>query len=305
MSAGDGPGDGSGGGGGGDAGDGSGGGAGDGAGGKPPVAADWLTLRTSLPAELRDHPILKPYSEGDSPSGLQGLVQAHVDVQRLVGAKGTVVPGESSTIQDWARHYKELGRPDTPQGYDFGDFKPMEGVPWDKALEAGLIEDLHEMGATNPQANLIMRRYAGRTGAQYQAAVKQLEEASKAADEELHAEWGATYDANLEVADRVFETAFGDDIQAIANVRLPDGTPLGESPIFVRGMYELGSRMAEGKLVDGKVVRGLTPAAAQAEINKMEGDPAMVAILAAPSHPEHSALMKQHTALYQAANPEA
>ncbi|KKL08249.1 hypothetical protein LCGC14_2577760, partial [marine sediment metagenome] len=62
--------------------------------------------------------------------------------------------------------------------------------------------------------------------------------------------WGQAFDANHELAERAFETGWPDDFNAVANIPMPDGSLLGDNAIFVLGMYELGSRMAEGALID-------------------------------------------------------
>jgi hypothetical protein len=272
-----------------------------------PIVSDWTTLRTSLPTDLRDHPSLGQYGEGDAPSGFAGLVKDHLEVQKLVGGDKVTKPGADADIQDYARFYKELGRPDGDgSSYDLGDFAPPEGVPWDNDLQAGLMQDLYDSGASEEMANKLLRKYTDRTAGAYKDISFQLQEHRAEAQAALKTEWGAGYDANHELAERVFATAFGEEVDGVAQMELTDGTMVGDNPVFIRGMYEIAKRMEEGSFIEGLAPKSLslTPDAAQAEIDAMERDPIQTKILTTQSHPENKALRAKANALYKAANPE-
>lgn len=273
----------------------------------PPLVSDWTTLRTSLPTDLRDHPSLSQYGEGDEPAGFAGLVKDHLEVQKLVGGDKVTKPGADADIQDYARYYKELGRPEGgSEKYDLGDFKPPDGLPWDTELQKGLMQDLYDSGASEDMANKMLRKYTDRTADAYGNISFMLQEQRTRQEGELKQEWGTGYDANHELAERVFATAFPDDFDDVAKMELTDGTMVGDNPIFIRGMYELGKRMSEGSFIEGLAPKSLamTPESAQAEIDAMERDPVRAKILTTPSHHENAALRARHTALYKAANPE-
>ena len=52
----------------------------------------------------------------------------------MLGKKGLILPDESNP-QDVARFLKEIGRPETVEGYERGEFQPPEGLPWDPEAE--------------------------------------------------------------------------------------------------------------------------------------------------------------------------
>src|SRR3546814_6770898 len=64
---------------------------------------DW---RSALSEEVRGHPALQGFD------GVDALAREHVHLQRLIGRKGIVPPGEDAGEEERARFYEALGRPD-------------------------------------------------------------------------------------------------------------------------------------------------------------------------------------------------
>ena len=70
------------------------------------------------------------------------------------------------------------------------------------------------------------------------------------AEAALRGDWGAAYDANIELANRFVERAFGPESD-FAGRKLADGTPLGSHPDFIRMAASIGRQLGEDRLVVG------------------------------------------------------
>src|SRR3546814_16931008 len=87
---------------------------------------DW---RSALSEEVRGHPALQGFD------GVDALAREHVHLQRLIGRKGIVPPGEDAGEEERARFYEALGRPAAPADYEVSDPPRPEGMPWNEQAE--------------------------------------------------------------------------------------------------------------------------------------------------------------------------
>jgi hypothetical protein len=275
----------------------------------PATQLDWKAMRATLPAELRDNAALNAYSEGETPSGFEGLVRSHIDVQRLVGGEKVPKLTADSTPEDRERFYNAIGRPETVEGYDLGDFKPPEGLPWDSDLQTNMMEDFHSAGLTNEQARGVVEAFARRQGEQWEQTQLALQQGRVESEVALKTELGDNYEASVELAGRAFEEAFGDQLDDVAEMMMPDGHKFGDHPVIVRAFIKMGQKLGEHGLAGPKQSTaqiGMTPEQAQAELEKMEhpGSDTSKAIVN-KSHPDHKAVHARWRALHEAASAGA
>lgn len=268
------------------------------------------TLRDSLPPEIGTNPVLDPYFTGDAPRGVQGLAQDFIGVQHLIGGEKIAKPGKDSSESDWARFYGEMGRPDSPEGYDLGDFQAPQGIGWDEGLQKNMLEDLHGAGLSNAQVNAVVRAYAGRISEVASAQAQNIHQLSEQSTQKLTETWGAATEANQAIAARAFQTVFAPEVAMALETVMVDGMPLGSHPAIVESFYNLGKRMQEHDIIgdqDGIGAAGpLTPAEAAAELAKMEADPNFTTLWTSRdrNNPEVKALRDRRLALQKMANPD-
>lgn len=248
----------------------------------PAPAASWENAVASLSPELRENPAMKNIES------FEKLATEFVTQNALVGRDKVVRPKDDSP-EEMGRFYSDLGRPDTHEGYDLGDFAPPEGMPWDKDLQAGMMEDLWEAGASNKMVNQTIRAFAERQKSYYDEAMQQMQTGRLESDAALKTEWGPSYEPNLEFAKRAFNFMFGEQANQMEWVQLGDGRQVGNHPDFLRGLAAAGKALHEHGLLGDKTtsVPVMTPDQAQSEIEELESDPEFGALLAGKKTQNH------------------
>lgn len=238
--------------------------------------------------------------------GPADAIKSYTNLEKTLGADKIPIPGKDAKPEDWDTVYNKLGRPESADKYDLGDFKPPEGLPWSADVQSAMLKEMHAAGLSNKQARHILAKYAEMQGAQWTEINGKLAQSVEAATVALKKEWGSAYDAKVDVANRAFKFAAGDQLEAFRQIKLADGTYLGDNPIVVRAFAKLGEAMGEDTLKgQGGRRMSLTPEEAKAEIARMEGDKETAAKMADKNHPEYAALNAKRNALYNAAYPES
>jgi len=261
----------------------------------PPISAEqW---KSALPKDLRESDHVAKHED------LGALVKEFVNAQSLIGRKGILPPGEHSTIEDWARFYKQLGRPDSPEGYDLSKIERDDSIPWDTDTEQAILSEMYDAGLNPQQVERIMGRYVELTQTQVQGLQAKAQEASELAVMGLKREFGAAYDAKIEAAQRGFQKLFGDQAAQVAGIRLADGTSFGDNADVIRAMASTGEQFMEAGILGTKQTRfAKTPAEAQAEIESLRLDESFMGAWMKADHPGHKAAIERMSGLYEAAH---
>jgi hypothetical protein len=174
----------------------------------PPAASAPPDWRATLPAELRDAPNLAKFSD------VGALAKGYVEAETLIGRKGVIVPTDKDAPEVHARYRAALGVPETPDGYAF---KAPEGLPaeaWQDTGLKSLATWAHELGITPTQAQGLAERYARQQAEEMQRAAQGIGPDGKPMEEVLRGEWGAAYDAKVDLARRAARQ-FGGDAGAL------------------------------------------------------------------------------------------
>jgi hypothetical protein len=168
--------------------------------------------------------------------------------QKLSDSRAVRVPGADATPEDIAAWNKARGVPDTPDGYKVEVAVP-DGLTLqdgDKAFLKGMTERLHKAGADPRmvnEAHAIFYEQAAEAAAQ-RLATEQA--AAERTEQVLQKEWGRQYKENVAWAVAAAKQ-FGLE-QTVEQVRLEDGTLLGDHPEFIKAMAKIGRMNAEDPL---------------------------------------------------------
>jgi len=256
--------------------------------GAPPTPAmpDFGSWRSSLDPELRDQPSIANIES------FEGLVREHANVQKFIGGDKISKPAADAPQEDWDRFYGAMGRPDQADGYNLDGFKTPENVPWDKEFQDHMVGVLHKHGVSQREMAGILQDYADVQGERYNQSRAQHQAYTDESANALRQEWGGAFDSNIDLAEGAFKKTFGEDMDTIAHAVLPDGTPIGDHPIFMKAFFRIGKEMREHGLIGDpgrRVTPVMTPSEAKLRIKQLESDPEFRSIMADPaavSHPK-------------------
>lgn len=168
----------------------------------------------------------------------------------------------------WEKIYAQLGRPEKPEGYDFGEVaKPEAGDP---DVVGGFRGEAHTLGLSQRQAEGIYKWFEGFSAdllKQQEGRAESERLAQDAKDEgSLRKLWGREFDAAM-LRSRAAATRFGIDA-----AELIDKLGLEKSALLLE---KLGRTIGEGQappLGGGAESVSGTPAWAHAEIQKRRRD---------------------------------
>lgn len=205
---------------------------------EPAKAESWLDRFTD--DKLRDH--------AGKYTSAQELAKAHRELRQQM-SNAVFLPGKGASAEDLAKFRKQIGVPESADGYEWTtpkDHKPSEA---ETAQRAEINAKLHEANFTQAQQKVIdavwqdMQQRAAADGA------KQQKKAIEGAQEALRTEWGGDYDANERAATAAW-AQFGGD-QALEDIKLEGGGRLGDHPGLMKMFAQIGRATMESRGIAG------------------------------------------------------
>ncbi len=233
------------------------------------------------------------------------MAASYAELEKLVGVDKVALPGKDAKPEEFAAIYDKLGRPESPEKYDLGDFKVPEA--WDQEAVKATLAGMHADGLNSRQVQGVMKRYGEFIAGAEAALAANGEKVAAASKQTLEKEWGAEFRANMDLANIAAQQFLGDDLETVRNLRLADGSLLGDNAAYVRAFANVGKAIAEPSTLAGLgSMTGFagTPASAKAELEKLNGDDGFKKALLDAAHPEHEAAVRRRTRLFAVAYPE-
>lgn len=248
---------------------------------------EWLA---TLEPEVAAHPGIAGFK------GPGDLAKSWIEAQKLVGMDKLPIPKDPKDPA-WQTVYTRLGRPETPDKYQFPELKDLpQGFSVEPEEIKAFQTKAHELGITQSQASALFEHYVTNRAGLYKTTVGQLEEKRVEAEKALRAEWGGSYEANKALANKALNLALGDKAQELVD-------KYGNDPIVVRAFAKLGNHLSEDLLGAGSPKPGdMTPEAAKLQIAQIMGDMKHPFYIA--DHPEHKAAVDKVQDLHKMAYPE-
>ena len=121
------------------------------------------------------------------------------ELNSFAGKKGDI-PKKDASEEEWNKFYSKLGRPESPEAYDFDvneDFREAvgeESMPYFEQAVKGFKEQAYKLGANTDQAEEMLDWYLSMMVDSTTAQKETLEEEAKQKDIELRKAWGDQYD---------------------------------------------------------------------------------------------------------------
>jgi hypothetical protein len=260
-----------------------------------------------MSADYLNHPSVQQTKSADD------FAKTYLHAQSKIGEKGILPLGENPTEEEITAYRTALGVPPDPSAYGIENLEVPEGYTWDYGLRDQLVGEMHKAGLTTEQAQTMAGAYVALQGKREAEKMAEIQTHHETEASKLKLEWGTAFEGNLEKASVGFRYLFGDPAQDqsaidISNLRLDDGRLLGDHPSFVRSLYKLGELVGEPDPMTGKSTPtpgAMTPAAAKAEIGRLDADPAFIAAYYDKSHAEHGEAVDKYDQLHRMAYPGA
>ena len=265
---------------GGDGGDGGAGGAGDGKG---------ATGVYNIPDDIKSDPIFEKYPEQESRD------RALIEAQKFLGREKLPVPSGPEDTAAYDMIFNTLGRPKTADDYVVPtDIEIPNGLPIDQEMVSEFKKVSHEKGILPSQFDSAYKWFVNYQIGQYKKLQDKQVADSKAVEVEFRKEYGAAYDQNVTLANKLI-AQFGDKNTAHELTNIVNGK--GNNPGLFRMFVNVAKVLGEDQLVGKPSTLATSPEEAMSEIKKMEGD--LKGPLFDESHPQHQEYVDKRKSLYK------
>ena len=211
----------------------------------------------------------------------------------LVSRLGTAVniPNQYSTPEQISEFYNKLGRPETPDKYEFHDKLP-EGFEIDEKLDSDYRTLAHEIGLTSTQAQRLRDFYNSAVEAAYLGNQKEVQtrlaEAHEKNVSEIKEMWGGDYKAKTKIAMNTARAVLSQD-----TLDSLDATGLGNNAKLISDFYELSKKLGgDRRIVEGDGYDNQMPTLETMEAESMK-------ILRTPGWENDPALKRRYEELTQ------
>lgn len=224
----------------------------------PPINEQISNWKDSLPDDLKAEKALESIQD------IPGLAKSYIHAQKMIGSDKIPVPNKYATDEDWQAVYAKLGRPESPDKYEF---KFDENTSIDENALKGFKEAAHKHGLLPKQAEGIMNFYNEMTQNYIQDLNSKSEQGRMNAEQSLKKEWGAAYDNKLQQAGTVANKYLNNEF---SNLTLSDGTRVGDHPEFIKAFANIASELGEDKLIQANGPQYMTPKEIDKQVRELQ-----------------------------------
>ncbi len=230
------------------------------------------------------------------------LGKAYVHASSMLGTPANQlvkIPSDPDNTEQMGNFHRQLGRPDTPEGYDLPKVEVPQGQ--ENVLEPAFRKAAHDAGVSQKHAHALYQWYVGHAAGVQTQNQASRDQQSQLADIELKQEWGAEYDANMAHAKR-FASVFGLAEDWLSQVEDAAGTKG-----LYKGAAKIGRAIAEHKFADtddpeaGDQPFGLTPNAARTQISQLLSNAEFLEPYQSRTHPGHQVAVEKMQGLQKLA----
>jgi len=222
-------------------------------------------------------------------------------LQKMIGKKGVVVPGEASPPSEWDNFHRECGRPDTKDLYAMNTPDDLIEV-YDKNTIAAARDIFFELGLNQKQVDALSAFEEKRTRAGLQAIAN-----AKTEKDNAFLEWAAANKDKKHWADRMVEENSTDEEHKTALLEAMDN-----NIAFAELLSNVSAKFKEHKIItDMDHPHSMTTDEAMTEAKKIETTPGFLLpdekgqFLRETNRPEYDRLEKERDKFYQLASKKS
>ena len=249
-----------------------------------------VDFKTLIPDAYKDEKALQNFQDMD------GFVKSYLHSQKLVGSDKIPIPNKYATDEDWNAVYEKLGKPTSPDGYEYNLGKETK---LDENSLKAFSAEAHKLGLLPKQAQGIIKYYNDLAGVSETEANNKAEAGRTEAEKNLRKEFGSTYNDRITAAKKLATSTLGNEF--LNSTLLQDGSKLGDNPTVVKAFADLAAQMSEDNIVKGEAPAYMS----NKEINRQ------IAVLQQPGsaywdkkNPNHSEAVQEVQELIKKKNNE-
>ena len=258
---------------------------------KAETPAPQSTWKDSISEEFRSDPSIEKFTEIDA------LAKSYINATKMIGQDKIAIPNNNSTDDQWNEVYTKLGRPESADKYAL-DVK-SEVVNLDEGAIKSFTENAHQLGLNNKQAQGILEFYKNNMEGTAQQSRIDTETAQTQAEQQLRQEWGRDFEGKVKQAGALAKANINSDV---LDMKLQDGTRVGDHPEIIKGFAKIAGMMSEDKIVSTESENVDTMKDIQSEITTLTTD------TNSPywnkNHPDHDKVVQQVYTLREMLNAE-
>ena len=203
-----------------------------------PAAQPTSSWKDSISEDYRNDPSIEKFTEIDA------LAKSYINATKMIGQDKIVIPTKNSTEETWEEAYTKLGRPESPEKYNF-DVK-SDVVSMDEGAIKSFAEQSHKLGLNNKQAAGILDFYKNNMEGSAQQAKIDTQTAQANSEQELRQEWGRDFEGKVKQAGALAKANINPEV---LDMTLSNGIRLGDHPEIIKGFAKIAEMMSEDKIV--------------------------------------------------------
>lgn len=150
---------------------------------------------------------------------------------------------ENATPEQIAAYRKAKGVPDKPEDYEFEIQEGRELGEGEYEIFMDFAKAMHDQAVPKDIVKGISSWFLDYQEIVAQKAADMAYQARQNTEENLRAEWGGDYRANVNLMSNVLQEHLGSDANAFLSKTFTDGSRLGDNETFVRLMAELSRKV--------------------------------------------------------------
>lgn len=215
----------------------------------------------AIPDTFRESPIGKYKTVGE-------LSRGYGEAQKLIGAKGVIVPGEKADPKELDKFYNTIGRPEKPDGYKLTPVENLhQTLKANPDLDKNFKTMMHKHGLTQKQAAGLYTDWINGLSTGLTKHDEKTVTDRQAAEAALRQEWGADYDRNINKVKSVIDKFGGNGARDAFG-------ELGNNPAVLKTLANISKNFAEDEFVQGDNVVPAEVSDAQKKLKDIMNDKA-------------------------------